>query len=182
MGLSAGSAALLVSACNKPAQLGHTKKSTAQIAHCLMPNAVTAALRGFHVEKRRVQRGSHFRPEEVGVVVTLYGRDLQEVAASCFAVFRAAMWRAHAAHWVATCFVDVYFTRSRVVSIATPHDLLCSHVSFSVLEASAGAWHQAHRGRVAFSRCHAMNVRCSDTPLVEKPNVVERTGASPKVL
>ena len=27
------------------------------------------------------------------------------------------------------------------------------------------AWHQAHRGRVAFSRCHAMNVRCSDTPL-----------------
>ena len=94
----------------------------------------------------------------------------------------AQRWCVHLAHLVATCFVDVYFTRSRVVSIATPHVLLCLHVSFSVLEASAGAWHQAHRGRVAFSRCHAMNVRCSDTPLVEKPNVVERTGASRKVL
>ena len=39
-------------------------------------------------------------------MVTLYGRDLQEVSASCFAVFRAAMWRAHAAHWVAACFVE----------------------------------------------------------------------------
>ena len=115
-------------------------------------------------------------------VVTLCGRDLQEVSNSCFAVFRAAMWRAHAAHWVANCFVEVYFARSLVVSIATPHVLLCLHVSFSVLEASAGAWHQENRGRVAFSRCHAMKVRCSDTPLVEKPNVVERTGASPKVL
>ena len=114
-------------------------------------------------------------------MVTLYGRDLQEVSASCFAVFRTTVART-SAHLVATCFVDVYFTRSRVVSIATPHVLLCLHVSFSVLEASAGAWHQAHRGRVAFSRCHAMNVRCSDTPLVEKQNVVERTGASPKVL
>ena len=94
----------------------------------------------------------------------------------------AQRWRVHAAHWVATCFVDVCFTRSQVVSIATPHVLLCLHVSVSVLEASASVWHQAHRGRVAFSRCDAMNVRCSDTPLVDKPNVVERTGASPKVL
>ena len=94
----------------------------------------------------------------------------------------AQRWRVHAAHWVAACFVVVYFTRSQVVSIAAPHVLLCLHVSFSVLESSAGAWHQAHRGRVAFSRCHVMNVRRSDTPLVEKQNVVERTGASPKVL
>ena len=32
-----------------------------------MPNAVTAAWRGFHMEKRRVKRGSHLRPEEVSV-------------------------------------------------------------------------------------------------------------------
>ena len=181
MGLSAGSAALLVSACNKKAQLGHTKKSTAQIAHCLMPNAVTAALRGFHMEKRRVKRGSHLRREEVSVsshsVVAIFKKSRLFVLL-CF----AQRWRVHAAHWVATGFVDVCFTRSQVVSIATPHVLLCLHVSFSVLEASASSWHQAHRGRVAFSRCHAMNVRCSDTPLVDKPNVVERTGASPKVL
>ena len=144
------------------------------------------------MRSRRHCVGSIWGSEESREVLTFGPRRWVLWSHSMVAIFKksrilvllcfAQRWCVHLAHWVANCFVDVYFARSLVVSIATPHVLLCLHVSFSVLEASAGAWHQAHRGRVAFSRCHAMNVRCSDTPLVEKPNVVERTGASPKVL
>ena len=134
--------------------------------------------------------GSMWRSEESREVLTFGPRRSVLWSHSMVAIFKksrllvllcfAQRWRVHAAHWVAACFVDVYFMRSQVVSIAAPHVLLCLHVSFSVLEASAGAWHQAHRGRVAFSRCHAMNVRCSDTPLVEKAKRCRTNGCFSK--